>query len=148
MENKYTPDQSKAFSFGFCAVVAFCFMFFLMAFSKHNYKHIDENFYYLNASFGRTDGLLVGDKVRMAGLDVGRVTSATLDDNFNAILKMEIKEVGTKNTKFAPCATCWSFPINKDKHKIKIVPPPIPIPDTIPDIAPIKTFCIYVLSIN
>lgn len=92
MENKYTPDQSKAFSFGFCAVVVFCFMFFLMAFSKHNYKHIDENFYYLNASFGRTDGLLVGDKVRMAGLDVGRVTSATLDDNFNAILKMEIKE--------------------------------------------------------
>ncbi len=53
---------------------------------------MDENFYYLKASFGRTDGLLVGDSVRMAGIDIGRVVDAHLDEQYNAVLNLEIKE--------------------------------------------------------
>ena len=52
-------------------------------------------------------------------------------------------EVGTKNTRFAPCAMCWSFPKNNERHNISIVPPPMPIPLTIPDIIPINIFSIY-----
>ena len=37
---------------------------------------------------------------------------------------VETIEVGTKNTRFAPCAMCWSFPRNSAKQSISIVPPP------------------------
>ena len=92
MKEQYTSEQSRAFYFGIFALIVFAAVFFAMAFSKHNYKHVDEDFYYLNASFGRTDGLLVGDKVRMAGVDVGRVVDARLGLGYHALLKMEIKE--------------------------------------------------------
>ena len=49
---------------------------------------------------------------------------------------IEIIEVGTKNIRFVPCAICWSFPKNKERHNISIVPPPIPIPETRPEIIP------------
>jgi len=63
-----------------------------MTFKKNDYKHIDEKFYHLNATFTRTDGLLIGDTVRMSGVDIGRVVEAHLDEHFNAVLKLEIKE--------------------------------------------------------
>lgn len=92
MKEQYTPEQTHAFYFGLVAVIVFGAMFFAMAFSKHTYKHVDNHFYYLNASFGRTDGLLVGDKVRMAGVDIGRVVSSKLGLGYHALLTMEIKE--------------------------------------------------------
>ena len=49
---------------------------------------------------------------------------------------IETIEVGMKNTKFAPCAICCSFPKNNERDKISIVPPPIPMPETIPEIMP------------
>lgn len=45
-------------------------------------------------------------------------------------------DVGTKNTRLAPCAICWSYFMNNDKHKISIVPPPIPMPETSPETIP------------
>ncbi len=63
-----------------------------MAFSQYEYKHVHNNFYHLNATFRRTDGLMVGDIVRMAGVDVGRVVDASLNDHFHAVLKLEIME--------------------------------------------------------
>ncbi len=92
MQEKFTWEESRAFNVGLAAILTFSVLFFFMAFSGHDYKHVDKNFYYLNASFGRTDGLLVGDKVRMAGVDIGRVIDARLGPNYNAILKLEIKE--------------------------------------------------------
>ena len=92
MKEQYTSEQSRAFYFGIFSLAIFAAVFFAMAFSKHSYKHVDKDFYYLNASFGRTDGLLVGDKVRMAGVDVGRVVSAKLGLGYHALLTMEIKE--------------------------------------------------------
>ena len=35
---------------------------------------------------------MVGDIVRMAGVDVGRVVDASLNDHFHAVLKLEIME--------------------------------------------------------
>lgn len=91
MQEKFTVEESKAFKLGICVIVTIGIMFFLMFFSSNDYKHVDEIFYHVNASFGRTDGLLVGDKVRMSGVDIGRVVGATLDKNYNAILRLEIK---------------------------------------------------------
>lgn len=92
MSEEFTREEKKAFYIGLCSLLIFIGLFSFMAFSKRGYKHIDENFYHLKASFGRTDGLLVGDSVRMAGVDVGRVVNAELDEHFNAVLNLEIKE--------------------------------------------------------
>jgi len=90
MSNQFTKEESRAFYFGIFTILIFGILFLFMAFSKHKYKHIDDDFYHLNATFGRTDGLLVGDKVRLAGVDVGRVVGAHLDERFNAVLRLEI----------------------------------------------------------
>lgn len=90
MDTQFTKDERNAFYFGILTILIFSVIFLFMALSTHKYKHIDDDFYHLNASFGRTDGLVIGDKVRMAGIDVGRVVGARLDEHFNAILKLEI----------------------------------------------------------
>ncbi len=90
MNNAFTKEEIRAFYFGVLTILVFGVLFVLMAFSQHKYRHIDDEFYHLNAVFGRTDGLVVGDKVRMAGVDVGRVVGAHLDEHFNAVLKLEI----------------------------------------------------------
>ena len=92
MQEKFSKEESKAFNFGMIAIMLFGVLFFLMAIPHNDYKHVDEHFYHIKATFGRTDGLLVGDKVRMAGVDIGRVVSAKLDPNFSATLNLEIKE--------------------------------------------------------
>lgn len=92
MTNDFTKEEKKAFFCGLISILTFGTLFLFMALQKKDYKHIDDDFYHLNATFTRTDGLLVGDTVRMAGVDVGRVVDAHLDENFNAVLKLEIKD--------------------------------------------------------
>lgn len=92
MQENFSWEENKAFNFGMFTLIVFVTLFLFMAFSGNDYKHVDEHFYHVQASFGRTDGLLVGDKVRMAGVDIGRVTEAKLADNYNAILTLEIKD--------------------------------------------------------
>ncbi len=92
MQDTFSKEESKAFNFGLAALLFFGGLFFFMAFSTNKYKHVDDNIYHINATFGRTDGLLVGDKVRMAGVDIGRVSKAELDNHFNAVLTLEIKD--------------------------------------------------------
>ena len=92
MNNDFTKQERKAFYCGLSAIFAFVVLFSSMAFKRHDFKHVDDNFYHLSATFTRTDGLLIGDAVRMGGVDVGRVVDARLDENFNAVLTFEIKE--------------------------------------------------------
>lgn len=92
MTDRFTKEEKKAFYCGLLSILGFSTLFLLMAFETKDFEHVDENFYHLNATFTRTDGLLIGDKVRMSGVDVGRVVDAHLDENFNAVLQMEIKE--------------------------------------------------------
>lgn len=92
VQEKFSKEESRAFHFGLFSLIIFAVLFFVMAFSENNYKHVDEHIYHVKASFGRTDGLLVGDRVRMAGVNIGRVVDAQLAPNFNAILTLEIKD--------------------------------------------------------
>lgn len=92
MVNEFSKEEKKAFWCGLISVFVFAAVFFAMAFQRRDFKHVDDDLYYLKATFSRTDGLLVGDLVRMGGVDVGRVVDAHLDENFHAVLTLEIKE--------------------------------------------------------
>lgn len=92
MTSEFSKEEKKAFWCGLISILVFVAVFCAMAFQRRDFKHVDNNFYHLSATFSRTDGLLVGDLVRMGGVDVGRVVDARLDDNFHAVLTLEIKE--------------------------------------------------------
>lgn len=92
MVNEFSKEEKKAFWCGLISVFVFAAVFFAMAFQRRDFKHVDDDLYYLKATFSRTDGLLVGDLVRMGGVDVGRVVDARLDENFHAVLTLEIKK--------------------------------------------------------
>lgn len=46
--------------------------------------------YNLSAAFSRIDGLETGSAVRLSGVKVGRVTGFSLDDNYQAVVTMNI----------------------------------------------------------
>ena len=92
MQDTFSWEETRAFNFGLFTLLIFGGLFFFMAFSKHDYKNSEQQTYEVKASFGRTDGLLVGDKVCMSGVTVGRVADAKLGANFNAVLSLEINE--------------------------------------------------------
>lgn len=89
----YSKEESRYLKAGMCvAAVILVFTAWYVS-NKESMSHkSDGNYYAVDARFNRTDGLLVGDPVRMAGMTVGRVVNAKLDDNFKAILTLDIKE--------------------------------------------------------
>lgn len=89
----YSREESKYLKAGmYVAAVIFVFTAWYVS-NKDSMSHKDDGSYYtVDARFNRTDGLLVGDKVRMAGMNIGRVVNAKLDDNFKAILTLDIKD--------------------------------------------------------
>ena len=93
MPEKYTSEETKTLKTGLyagLAVVLLCTFFVLRGTGAAQTEN--GRSYEINARFGRTDGLLVGDKVRLAGMDIGRVVNAQLDDHFHAILTLDISE--------------------------------------------------------
>lgn len=89
----YTKEETKTLKMGLFVFGLILAAFFIVVFSRDDISHKDGGKYYqLFARFNRTDGLLVGDTVRLAGMDIGRVVNARLDDNFKAILTLELKE--------------------------------------------------------
>lgn len=93
MKEAYTKEETRSFKFGAYAAVVILAIIGYKAFSAEKIEHADNGRYYaVDARFGRTDGLLVGDKVRMAGIDIGRVVDAKLDEHFNAIMTLEVKD--------------------------------------------------------
>ena len=93
MHNVYSKEETRAFKVGFFVSLCLILVGIYFVHSKQKYNQVDSgNYYTLQARFGRTDGLLVGDLVRLSGVDVGRVIGAKLDENFNAVLTLEIKD--------------------------------------------------------
>lgn len=89
MEN-FTKEELKNFFIGL-AVIAVCLLLSVVyKVQKNAWEGQDDSDYTLYATFNRTDGLVIGDKVRMAGIDVGRVIDSKLDDNFRATLSFNI----------------------------------------------------------
>ena len=93
MQEVYSKEETKSFKVGMYVVLVIAAIVGYQAITSQEVYHSDNGTYYeLKARFGRTDGLLVGDTVRLAGVDIGKVVGAQLDDHFNALLKLEIKE--------------------------------------------------------
>ncbi len=89
----YTKEESKNLKMGLSVLGIVLLAFFIILFSRDDISHKDGGKYYqVYARFNRTDGLMIGDAVRVAGMDVGRVVGAKLDDNFKAIMTLEVKE--------------------------------------------------------
>ncbi len=89
----YSKEETRNLKIGLSVLCLILVAFGALLFSKDEISHQGGGHYYqLYARFNRTDGLLVGDPVRLAGMDIGRVVNARLDTNFKAILTLEINE--------------------------------------------------------
>jgi phospholipid/cholesterol/gamma-HCH transport system substrate-binding protein len=89
----YTKEETKNLKVGLAVLGAIILIFSIVILSREDISHKDGGKYYdLYARFNRTDGLLVGDLVRLSGMDIGRVVNAKLDKDFKAILTLEIKD--------------------------------------------------------
>lgn len=91
MEEKYSIEETRAIRTGLIALISVLVVCFITI--SHNAsiksKDISEG-YRIYAHFGRTDGLGIGDAVRMAGVTIGRVVAADLDEHFNSRLTLEV----------------------------------------------------------
>ena len=91
MEERYNAEEIKSIKTGLVTLCIILISVFITI--SHNASIKRKNLgsgYQIQAGFGRTDGLNVGDVVRMSGITIGRVIKAELDENFNSKLTMEI----------------------------------------------------------
>lgn len=91
MPNTYSREESKSLKLGGIAAIFVILLIAYFTIQKSAVKlsnDFDDHIIY--AKFGRTDGLLPGDKVMLSGIEVGKVTKTTLDDSFHTVLTMSI----------------------------------------------------------
>ncbi len=87
----FTKEEFKNFIIGLC-VIGFCLLCGLIfRLNRNVWADAQDTDYTVYATFNRTDGLSVGDKVRLAGVDVGYVAENVLDDDFRATLALKIR---------------------------------------------------------
>lgn len=92
-EDIYSKEEAKHLKVGIYTALIIALISGIYIANKNSLAHKEDGKYYtVDARFNRTDGLLVGDQVRMAGVDIGRVMNAKLDEHFKAILTLDIKE--------------------------------------------------------
>lgn len=89
----YSKDEEKSLKVGLWVALSLILVIGLVATARSKVSHVEDGKYYaVQARFNRTDGLLVGDLVRLAGMNVGKVVDAKLGDGYKAILTLEINE--------------------------------------------------------
>ena len=87
----FTREELKNFVIGLAVIVAalLCAAFYNL--ERNVWKDAEDTDYTIYATFNRTDGLNIGDKVRLAGIDVGHVEDSVLNDDFRATIKLKIR---------------------------------------------------------
>ena len=90
MDN-FSKDELKNFIIGLCVICVFILGLIIFKIQRNVWKDAEDTDYQIYATFNRTDGLVVGNKVRMSGIDIGRVVNSVLDDDFRATLTLQIK---------------------------------------------------------
>ena len=73
---------------GAVSFLAAVFVFYLIGTSSLFHKKADT--YTLSARFNQTDGLTVGNEVRLAGIKIGHVISQHLDDYYGVIVTFSV----------------------------------------------------------
>lgn len=90
--DSFTKEELKNLVIGLC-IIGLCLLCAVIVKLQHNtWKDAEDTDYSVYATFNRTDGLSIGDKVRMAGIDVGHVEKSVLDDNYRAVLTLKIRD--------------------------------------------------------
>lgn len=89
MEN-FTKEELKNFVIGVIVISVCLLLVAIYKIQSKVWKGQDDTDYVLYATFNRTDGLVIGDQVRMAGIDIGRVIDSELDNNFRATLTLNV----------------------------------------------------------
>lgn len=93
VEETYSKEETRDLKVGLYICLAIIMLAAYFVVTSKKIESIDNRKYYtLDARFNRTDGLLVGDWVRLAGMNVGKVVNAKLDDHFKAILTLEVRD--------------------------------------------------------
>ena len=88
----FTKEELKNLIIGLC-VIGFCLLCFaILKLERNTWKDSEDSDYSVYATFNRTDGLSIGDKVRMAGIDIGLVEKSVLDEDYRATLTLKIHE--------------------------------------------------------
>ena len=75
---------------GAVAFLAAVFVFYLVGSSSFLNKKSDA--YVLTARFNQTEGLVVGNEVRLAGIKIGRVLSQKLDDYYGVVVTFSVPD--------------------------------------------------------
>jgi len=89
--DNFTKEELKDFIIGTFVVIAAVIVAIIYRWQNKVWENAQDSDYPVYATFNRTDGLEVGSKVRMAGIDIGYVDDSVLDDNFRATLTLMIK---------------------------------------------------------
>lgn len=89
--NNFTKEELKDLIIGLIVIVASVIIAGIYKWQSSVWADAKATDYPVYATFNRTDGLEVGDKVRMAGVDIGYVADSVLDENFRATLTLMIK---------------------------------------------------------
>ena len=88
----FTKEELKNLIIGLC-VIGFCLLcVVIFKLQRNTWKDSEDTDYCVYATFNRTDGLSIGDQVRMAGSDVGLVENSVLDEDYRATLTLKIHE--------------------------------------------------------
>ncbi len=94
LKNTYSQEEIQKFKVG--AIVFLILLtvltFFITSKAKIKKNEDASSIYSIVARFNRTDGLLKGDAVRMAGLNIGTVADTKLDQDFKAVLTLNINK--------------------------------------------------------
>ncbi len=91
MEEKYSKEEMKSIRIGLMSLLVILVVVFITI--SHNTSIKNDGLgetYNIYADFGRTDGLNLGDAVRMSGVTIGRVVANKLDENYTTRLTLEI----------------------------------------------------------
>lgn len=93
IQENYSHDEAYSLKIGFYTLLILAILAGFYINERRQALHNEEDSHYsLQARFGRTDGLAIGSDVRMAGLNIGKVIDARIDEHYKAILTFEIKE--------------------------------------------------------
>ena len=93
MNDTYSKDETHSIKVGLYTILIIALLSAVYIIRRNVALHNEESSHYsLKARFGRTDGLSVGDPVRLAGVDIGKIINAEIDSNYKAVLTLEIKD--------------------------------------------------------
>lgn len=88
----FTKEEFKNFIIGLCVLAVCLLAGLIFKLNRNVWADAEDSDYTIYATFNRTDGLSVGDKVRMAGIDIGYVEDNVLEDDFRATLTLKIRK--------------------------------------------------------